>query len=136
MGAIQRMMANEVACKNVALDFSKPPAERLLFPNIEPEVVPGGDDAATEGRIRAAIVHLHHHILGRRDSATDPEVDRTYRLFAGIVADAHAREGFETNEIYSCTAERDVRFPDPHYTVRAWRAVVTYLLRQHEFLYE
>ena len=26
--------------------------------------------------------------------------------------------------------------PDPHYTVRAWRAVVTYLLRQEEFLYE
>jgi len=25
---------------------------------------------------------------------------------------------------------------DPNYTVRAWRAVVTYLLRRHEFLYE
>jgi hypothetical protein len=40
------------------------------------------------------------------------------------------------NEIYFCGAEHDKRFPDPHYTVRAWRAVVTYLLRQHEFLYE
>ena len=28
------------------------------------------------------------------------------------------------------------RDPDPHYTIRAWRAVVTYLLRQQEFLYE
>ena len=26
--------------------------------------------------------------------------------------------------------------PDPRYTVRAWRAVVTYLLRRQEFLYE
>jgi hypothetical protein len=26
--------------------------------------------------------------------------------------------------------------PDPHYTVRAWRAVVTYLLRRPVFLYE
>ena len=25
---------------------------------------------------------------------------------------------------------------DPDYTIRAWRGVVTYLLRQHEFLYE
>ena len=28
------------------------------------------------------------------------------------------------------------RVEDPHYTMRAWRAVLTYLLRQHEFLYE
>ena len=25
---------------------------------------------------------------------------------------------------------------DPHYTIRAWRGVVTYLLRRPEFLYE
>jgi hypothetical protein len=25
---------------------------------------------------------------------------------------------------------------DPHYTIRAWRGVVTYLLRRQEFLYE
>ena len=26
--------------------------------------------------------------------------------------------------------------PNPHYTGRAWRAVVTYLLRRQDFLYE
>ena len=25
---------------------------------------------------------------------------------------------------------------DPNYTIRAWRGVVTYLLRRYEFLYE
>ena len=41
-------------------------------------------------------------------------------------------------ENYHCCANREdgTRTPDPHYTLRAWRAVMTYLLRQEEFLYE
>src|SRR6185295_3703384 len=41
MGAIQRIMANDVACKQTALDFSRPRDKRRLFPNIEPDIVPG-----------------------------------------------------------------------------------------------
>lgn len=134
MGAIQRIMANDVACKNVASDFTLPAAQRRLFPGIEAEMVPGeGDDQ----RIRAAIVHLHRLILGRYEAAeNDAEVERTFQLFAGIVADAQARKGIEPLENYSCRSTGEKRFPDPKYTVRAWRAVVTYLLRQQAFLYE
>ena len=32
--------------------------------------------------------------------------------------------------------DRAVAVPDPKYSIRAWRAVVTYLLRRNEFLYE
>ena len=137
MGAIQRIMANDVACKNVAADFSLPPEERRLFPGIEPDVVPGGDDES-DGQIRRAIVHLHELLLGRFDTVDDPEVQRTYDLFAGIVKDASSREGISKVESYSCQtlADKTPRDPDPNYTIRAWRAVVTYLLRQHEFLYE
>lgn len=39
-------------------------------------------------------------------------------------------------ENYSCRQGLLTTVPDPHYTVRAWRGVVTYLLRQHEFPYE
>lgn len=136
MGAIQRMMANEVACRNVARDFARPPAERLLFPAIEPGVLPDTGDPMAEAQIRAAIVHLHWHILGRLDEPDSEEVARTRNLFADIVRTAQAQERFEQVESYHCGAEREQRFPDPHYTVRAWRGVVTYLLRQHDFLYE
>lgn len=135
MGAIQRIMANDVACRNVALDFSRPPERRLLFPAIEPDVVPGTPEG--DQSIRATIVHLHRRILGRDDTADSPEVERTYQLFAGIVADAAAKEkGFEKQETYSCRQNLEKPVPDPKYTVRAWRAVVTYLLRRPEFLYE
>ncbi len=136
MGAIQRMMANEMACRNVAYDFAHDPEKRRLFPGIEPDVVPGGAEA--EARIRAAIVHLHEHLLGRRETVDAPEVDRTFALFAGVIEDARSKpKGFEELEIWSCReSKEEKRVSDPLYTYRAWRAVVTYLLRQHEFLYE
>ena len=63
-------------------------------------------------------------------------MDRTVKLFAAVVADAAGKKGIEGRETYHCRRE-DATIPaDPHYTIRAWRAVVTYLLRRPEFLYE
>jgi hypothetical protein len=137
MGAIQRIMSNEVACKNVANDFALPASERLLFPGIEIDGVPGASDEG-DYRIRQAIVHLHQRILGRTDQINADEVEGTFHLFDGIVQAAQEREKFEPIESYYCKSgiESGPRDKDPHYTMRAWRAVVTYLLRQHEFLYE
>ncbi len=134
MGAIQRLMANDMACKNVALDFSRPQGERRLFPSIGPELLPDGL-AETEKKLRNAIVHLHELVLGRHDEADDPEVTRTYELFTGILEDAHARK-VEPDESYFCKGADNQRVSDPRFTVRAWRGVVNYLLRQETFLYE
>ena len=136
MGAIQRMMANEMACRHVSSDFALDPSERRLFPGIEPEIVPDEEHPEAESKIRSAIVHLHERILGRFDAPDAEEVDRTYALFAGILEDARRQDHFEKSEIYACRVDKEQRLPDPHYTLRAWRAVVTYLLRQQEFLYE
>lgn len=135
MGAIQRIMANDVACRNVALDFTRKPDERRLFPSIEPDVVPG-DDPKAEAQIRNAIVHLHERVLGQIHQPDHPEVDRTYDLFAGIIADSKTAKGIDRRGSYFCERVNDQYINDPHYTVRAWRGVVTYLLRQHDFLYE
>ena len=134
MGAIQRIMANDVACKNVALDFSKKPEKRRLFPNIEPDVVP--DDPQAEAEIRRAIMHLHEHLLGQRHDVDHPEVERTFQLFKGIVADAQTPKGIDKHGSYFCERVDDKYIDDSKYAVRAWRGVVTYLLRQHDFLYE
>lgn len=135
MGAIQRTLSNDVACRNVALDFSRPLERRILFPSIEPDVLPGSSPEA-DASIRQTIVHLHERILGWYDEVESPEVERTFNLFAAVVADAQARGRFEQQEIWSCRQGLESPVADPHYTVRAWRSVVTYLLRQHEFLYE
>ncbi|MCA9212079.1 MAG: hypothetical protein KDB27_03365 [Planctomycetales bacterium] len=135
MGAIQRTLSNDVACRNVAYDFSRKRADRVLFPNIEPDVLPGSS-AEADGKIREAIVHLHERVLGRYDTCDSLEVDRTFGLFAAVIADAAAADNVDSREAWSCRQGLESPVPDPNYTVRAWRAVVTYLLRQEEFLYE
>jgi len=138
MGAIQRTMSNDVACKHVARDFAKPASQRRLFPGIEPTVIPS-TSADGDQSIRKAIVYLHEMILGRFDSIDSTEVERTFQLFAGIVKDAGEQKGLDKRESYFCRNNRDAPgaiAEDPHYTIRAWRGVVTYLLRRHEFLYE
>jgi hypothetical protein len=106
-----------------------------LFPDIEPDVVPGAS-AEADAKIRRTIVHLHQRILGRYDAPNSPEVDRTYQLFAGVVADAAEHKGIDSRENYFCRHDIPTEFADKKYTVRRWRAVVTYLLRRPEFLYE
>lgn len=134
MGAIQRIMSNEIACKNTALDFSRKAEERRLFADMEPDVTPATSPEA-DAKIRKTIVHLHERILGRYDKEDSPEVERTFKLFAGVVADA-SKKKFDKEENWSCRQGLEHPVPDPKYTVRAWRAVGTYLLRQQEFLYE
>jgi hypothetical protein len=132
MGALQRIMANDVACKNVPADFAQEASKRRLFPDVELDDLPGTPEG--DAKIRKAIVHLHERLHGR---APAEEVERTWRLFTGILEDAKAAKGLEKTESYYCrAAKEEKRSPDPHYTLRAWRGVVTYLLRQDDFLYE
>jgi len=133
MGAIQRIMGNDVACLHVAHDFRLEPSQRLLFPLIEPTVVPG--DETSNEKIRQTIVSLHQRLLGQERAPDHPEIERTFQLFSGILTDA-SDQPFEPRETYYCGGREEFHAEDPHYTLRAWRAVVTYLLRQHEFLYE
>jgi hypothetical protein len=134
MGAIQRLFSNDVACKHVLRDFARPAKERVLFPGIEPDVLPG---ASPEGdkKIREAIVHLRAKILGRNNAPDSAEVERTFKLFTAIIKDAKENK-VEKREAYACRHDVPNAPDDPNYTIRAWRAVVTYLLRRHEFLYE
>ena len=135
MGAIQRIMANDVSCKHVTPDFALESSKRLLFPQIEKDVVPGSSPA-NDLKIRKAIVHLHSHLLDRQEAINHPEVERTFKLFSAVVTEAKKRKGIDKRESYFCGRIDGKRVEDPHYTLRGWRAVVTYLLRQPDFLYE
>jgi hypothetical protein len=135
MGAIQRIMANDVSCRHVTADFALEPAKRRLFPHVEKDVVPGSDPTA-DAKILKAIVHLHEYLLDSRENIDHPEVERTFQLFATVVAEAKKRKGIDKRDTYHCGRIDGKRVDDQHYTLRGWRTVVTYLLRQPEFLYE
>ena len=135
MGAIQRIMANDVSCKHVTPDFALKPSERRLFPKIEKDVVPDSSPA-NDLKIRKAIVHLRGHLLDQHEPIDHPEVERTFKLFSAVVAEAAKRKGIDKRETYHCGRIDGKLVADPHYTLRAWRAVITYLLRHPGFLYE
>ncbi len=135
MGAIQRTMANDVACRHTLADFALPADQRRLFPGIEPDVRPGQSPEGDQA-VRETLVHLHRLVLGREDAVDSTEIDRSFALFAGIVTDAASQPEYEKREIYHCRRNVPDAPDDPHYTIRAWRGVLTYLLRRIEFLYE
>ena len=135
MGAIQRIMANDISCLHVTRDFFLEPAKRRLFPGIEMDVVPG-KSPEDDLKIRKAIVYLHSYLLDRQQSVNDPQVDRTFNLLSAVVAEASKRKGIDKRDTYHCGRIKGKQVNDPHYTLRGWRAVVTYLLRHQEFLYE
>lgn len=137
MGAIQRIMSNDVACKHVARDFARSPSERKLFPHVEPKSLPGTPES--DQVIRQNIVHLHQLLLGRFEATDSKDVQRTWNLFNAVLADAKEQKGLDKREAYHCrqgTPTNPAIADDPYYTIRAWRATVSYLLRRQEFLYE
>ncbi len=148
MANVADRMANEVSCLATPLDFSRAPADRLLMPLVDIEDLPGTPES--DAAIRANAVHLHEQLLGESLDDGDPEIDRTVALFEAVLNDGRARlvdpvAPISTSLPAMCQPTMDpltampVAVPvteDPGYTVRAWMAVVTYLLGDAKFLYE
>lgn len=155
MASLASRMANEVACLATASDFVRSSEERLLFPYVELQDLPSAletGDVSEAGvtAIKANLAYLHGHVLGEHLEPGDPEIGRSYQLFletlqegqAGLAAETttralprrcQARVHPDTGE--ALLAEQRV-VNDETYVVRAWMAVLTYLLSDYQFLYE
>ncbi|PRP98094.1 hypothetical protein ENSA5_30790 [Enhygromyxa salina] len=154
MTNIAQRMANEVSCWTSARDFSRPSGARKLFPYVDPSFEPEDDNgfeipAVTEA-IRVNLQHLHWRVLGEQLELDDPEIDRSYALFLEVWRDG--KRGLELGEYPvalpgACQATTDFWSDQPladaeritndsNYTIRAWMAVMTYMLSDYRFLHE
>jgi hypothetical protein len=154
MASVQWRMANELACASTAWDFSRPVNERRLFPHVAvtdvPESIEGVANPGAEALIRQNLQYLHLHVLGESLALDDPELNRTYQLFIDTWTEGRAAvEAMTENEnlTYACRArvnphtgvdlaEAEQLSSDENYAIRAWSAVITYLLSDYKFLYE
>ncbi len=164
MAAVAERMATQMSCRAVPQDVYRPADQRLLLKfvdvngkqvdpvDLQPEDDNGISIQAAEAGIRQAIVNLHEHMLGEHLTPTHPEVERTYKLFLetwreGKQKMALSEQPLSPNLPGECQADQDpytgVAYPDEDsitedsdYTIRAWMAVVTYLLTDYQFLYE
>jgi len=154
MASVVQRMSTEVACGSVAYDLVRPRADRRLFPYVdvtyEPEdvngyLVPGVVDAIYEN-----IRYLHGWLLGEWLPHGHADIEATYELFYDTWLEGReaVSMGLMTPNLQNaCRATKDeitgVNLPageaisaDPTYTVRAWQAVLTYLLSDYRFIYE
>lgn len=157
MANVAKRMANEMACATTAADFALPPSERSLFPFVdvayEPEDDNGFEVNGAAAAIRANIQYLHQRLLGEYLSLNDPEINRTYELFLEVWKAGQdalvipVEEGGAGMGLGACGATQDFwtgqPYPeeqqvvnDENYTVRAWMAVMSYLLSDYRFLHE
>jgi hypothetical protein len=157
MASVAARMANEVSCRVTAWDFTRPRGERRFFAGVEPSDVPEAASfvatpaADSVERIRGTLQHLHELVLGERLQGADPELDRSYALFVETFREGVASidpMNDEHEKLPSpCRAQVDLESgmelpaedridSDPNHTIRAWMAVLTYLLSDYRFLYE
>lgn len=154
MANVQWRMANEVACASSAWDFSRPANERHLFPYVATSDVPedamGAANPNAEPLLRQNMQYLHQQILGETLALDDPELNRTYQLFIDTWQEGRAAVQAKTEGdslTYACRArvnpltgvdlaDGEKLEKDENYAIRAWSAVVTYLLSDYKFLYE
>ncbi len=154
MANVAARMANEMSCWTTARDFVLPPAERRMFPFVERSFEPEDDNGfevpAAAQAIRTNIQYLHQRLLGEYLDLNDPEINRTYEVFLSVWKDGRKGVADGTYDAFlpfQCRAVEDFwtgqEFPDAEkierddrYTVRAWMAVVTYLMMDYRFLHE
>lgn len=115
------------SCAITQTDFGKAVASRLLFPRVALTQTPatvGGPEAIVDN-----IRHLHKWLLKEDLVATDPEIQRTYKLFTDVWNDRATAPARPASCAYNNSN-------DPNYTGRAWATVIAYLLGDPKFLFE
>ncbi len=161
--SIAARTADEVACQVTAWDFTRPAAERTLFPAVELTTVPGAGDAD----IRKNIGLLLDRAWGGAHGPADPDVELVYGIFQGThdeLAKASPAPPFEYNcqgrwdrtkdQVYSCGTQGqpdyvaqcytfDATLPAPaqigedkQFTIASWMAVLSFVFSDYQFLYE
>jgi len=159
MGSMQLRMANELACYAVPRDFWLPAEQRRLFLFVDHEMNPydesGVIDESVMTRIRQNIQFLHLFLLGEELPSGAEELLITEQLFmnslnrgrqiilAGggewsditLPSDCDVTKDFAGNQLYEKNVKDDRLIQDRQYVIRAWMAVVAYLLADYKFLY-
>lgn len=160
---VSERMANEIACRTVAWDFTRPSDQRALLPKVEVDTLADGGEA----QIRDNIVYLYERALGEKLAPNDPAIETAFALFrdtqkeltdAGdkyyLAYDCLGLWERTASQVYPCGTQGlpdynpecyayDAPIPDArkidhdeHFTIGPWMTVVSYIFSDVRFLYE
>lgn len=142
-------MALEMACEHTARDFARAPSDRRLFRYTEVAQVPSGDRAdPSQAGIVQTLQHLHERVLGERLGANDPELIASYELLSSVRAAGAAAVGAGQVpatldklcgghiDLYTGAGAATAAPNDAAFVLRAWQAVLSYMLMDYRFLFD
>lgn len=159
MGAMQLRMANELACFAVPRDFWLPEAQRRMFLFVDHEMSPyddtGAIDESVMTRVRQNIQYLHVYLLGEELSIGSEELVISEQLFMDslnrgrqmilasggewsditLPSDCDVTKDFNGTQLHEKDGIDNRLREDRQYVIRAWMALVAYLLADYKFLY-
>ncbi|MBI5721522.1 MAG: hypothetical protein HZC37_27945 [Burkholderiales bacterium] len=115
------------SCTFAKGDLDKAAVDRLLFPLVTLADTPAS--AAGLAAITANVRHLHKWLWKEDLPESDPEVQRTLKLFTDTWAERATAPARPVNCAYN-------NGNDPNYSGRAWATVLAYMLGDVKFLYE
>ena len=154
MASVASRMSLEMSCRVGPRDFVELPENRRFFPLVEASFEPEDENGfaipAAEEAIKHNIVHMFARVLDQRVGLEDEELLAAYDLWRAVWKDGKAKilAGQELADLNpSCRVERDYFTNvdleeskrlrrDPNFTVRAWSAVLAYLLSDARFLHD
>jgi hypothetical protein len=160
---ISERMANEIACRTVAYEFTQSAETRTLLKGVERDMTPD----TSEAQIRATIVSMYERATGVTYAADDPEVDTAFGIFRDSYQEISSAANAwylpweclgiwdrKSSRVYSCGTmglpdynpdcySFDEELPeaqkidhDDKYTIGPWMAVVAYIFSDVRFIYE
>lgn len=156
MANVVERMGLEVGCQLVNGEMSLPVEQRRWLKNssmtTEPKDANGYEVPEAVKAIKSDIQFLHEKLLGEKLDITDPEIDRSYKLFVSVWENGKSNVvpsgidgagsfpgecqlGFNYQTGAALPDEQILR-DDSLYTGRAWAAVMAYMLTDFNFVYE
>ena len=148
MASIQSRMAIEMGCYSAPREFFFNQGSRKLLKYVEVTDQPNSNNITTIENIKKTIAHLHQYLLGEEVNVNSPEVLTSFALLYNVHRDGLAAVGSTENSTlpFMCdvTTHPDTGVnlggvgaisSDANYTIRAWSALLTYLLSDYRFIY-
>ena len=130
MVRISTTAASQVACQLVASEFDAAPANRHLFGGIDPNVIP--DTPAHVAQIKSTIASVYQTVTGAAPPEVQGNLDDAYGLFTMAISAAAAAN--DSSLVDNC--QHGSITQDPTHTVRAWIAVMAYILSDPRLVQE
>ena len=140
---IQLRMAEDMACKVTAKEFSIAPSQRLLLGNTEPYILP--NNTSNINRIKQTLVDIYARLIGIQLSINDPTITSAYEVYnsALTLGQAGITDGSIAHKIASdCAVTLSSNLynanyinNDNNYYTRAWQAVIQFALMDPRYFY-